>query len=393
MGAVSFATHESDSTWKDGKDAICVLTWIDGSAEHLNEENSMMSPRFSGVLRKLCDLFGLTEDTPPVLDRPADLELPWAPGKGNAIQDTLDGIGFPWRASGQELIDRFGLVRHPAYDWEQSPITPCPLALDGLLYPISPQIFRAPSRHHVPLWFSGDVWIKNDPLANLRHAHRRITELLGPAPIGVRNNTISSIWRAGPARISLTVWPPKLQPPGWNRNVPAHERDRRLKTACSILIEPGYRRPMSVREREWLGSFTPLDEVRGMVSASTLKALWASIPDGYSQDFVCLPPLDQDDFLGRIGLSSDHEALIVCAKQLHIVPVERIVALRLQKLRPAKGGGGAFLVLLFHAAPGVERTLGISESFGDMDVLDDLASLLSNTLNLPLRVPEPQYDC
>lgn len=352
----------------------------------------MTSPEFSGVFRKLRELFGLREEKPPIVDRPTDLELPWAPGAENTIQDMLDSLGFPWRASCQELIDRFGLVRHPAYDWEQSPIMPCPLALDGLLYPMSPQIFRTPSRNQVPLWFSGNVWIKKDPLANLRHAHRRITELLGPAPIGVRNNTVSSIWRAGPARISLTVWPPKRQPSEWNRNIPAHERDRRLETACSIYIEPGYRRPMSVQEREWLRRFTPLDEVRGVVPASTLDALWASAPDDYSQDFVCLPPLDQDNFLGRIGLSSEHEALIVCARQLHIIPVERIVALRLQKLRPAKGGGGASLTLIFQTSPDAEREFGLSGSLGDMDALDDLASHLSKTLNRPLQVPEPQYD-
>ncbi len=353
----------------------------------------MTSPEFSGVFRKLRELFGVREERPPIVDRPTDLELPWAPGAENTIQDMLDSLGFPWRASCQELIDRFGLVRHPAYDWEQSPIMPCPLSLDGLLYPISPQLSRIALRDQVPQGFSGSIWIKTDPLANLRHAHRRMAELLSPAPIGVRNNTVSSIWRAGPARISLTVWPPKLQPSGWNRNIPAHERDRRLKTACSIYIEPGYRRPMTVQEREWLRGFTPLDKVGGTALASTLRALWASAPGDYGQDFVCLPPLDQDNFLGQVGHSPDRKALIVCSRQLHIIPAQCIVALRLQKLRPAKGGGGAALTAVFQATDGMEREVSISGSHGDMDALDDLASHLSRILNRPLRIPEPQYDC
>ena len=141
----------------------------------------MTRPEFSDVLRKLRELFGGRDDTPPVVEQPADLELPWAPGEGNAIQDMLDRIGFPWRASCQDLIDRHGLVHHPAYGWEQCPITPCPLELDGLLYPISPQLSRIALRDQVPQGFSGSVWIKTDPLANLRHAHRRMAELLGPA--------------------------------------------------------------------------------------------------------------------------------------------------------------------------------------------------------------------
>ena len=100
----------------------------------------MITSRFSEALRKLRKLVGPSEDMPPIVDLPFDLELPWTPGGENAVQDMLDSIGFPWRSSCHQFIDRFGLVRHPAYNWEQSPIVPCPLELDGLLYPLSPQI-------------------------------------------------------------------------------------------------------------------------------------------------------------------------------------------------------------------------------------------------------------
>src|SRR5690606_19191965 len=115
--------------------------------------------------------------------------------------------------------------------------------------------------------------------------------------------------------------------------------------ACALFIEPGYRRSMNAQEREWLRGFTSLATVRGIVPTPTLKALWANALEGGSQDFLRLPPIEQDNFLDRIGLSSDGMALIVCARQLHIIPVERIAALKLQKIRPAKGGGGAALSL------------------------------------------------
>lgn len=129
----------------------------------------MNTSRLSQTIRKLRKLVGPSENAPPIVDRSSDLELPWALGGGNAIQDLLDSIGFPRRSSCQELIDRFGLVRHPTYDWEQSPILPCPFELDGLLSPLSPQIFSRFYHDQVPLWFSGKIWIKNDPRANIRH--------------------------------------------------------------------------------------------------------------------------------------------------------------------------------------------------------------------------------
>ncbi|MDP0929941.1 hypothetical protein Q0601_22400 [Paracoccus onubensis] len=124
--------------------------------------------------------------------------------------------------------------------------------------------------------------------------------------------------------------------------------------------------------------------------------MWENALKGGSQDFLRLPPIEQDNFLDRIGLSSDGMALIVCARQLHIIPVERIAALKLQKIRPAKGGSGAALSLAYHhpwPSPDTEREIGLSGSFGQMDALDDLASHLNNALNCLLRIPEPQYDC
>ena len=350
----------------------------------------MSNSRFSAVIRKL--LAPNDKDSEePIIDRPSDLELPWVPGDENAIQDMLDDKGFPWRSSCQELIDRFGLVNHPAYEWKQCPMKPCSLDLHGLIYPLSPNIVSKNYRDQIPLWFSGNIWIKNNALTNIRYAHRQISQLLGSAPIGKIANTISSRWRAGPARISLTVWQSKLQPSSQVNE--AHKRDPRLQTACTVLIEPGYRQPMTTQEREWLKSFTPLATVRGEHPIETLEALWANAPDGGSYEFMRQPPTDQDNFLNQIGLSSDGMALIVCAKHLRIIPTERIVALKHQKLLPANGSGGAYLSLIYRAISGEERDFGLSGSFSDMDALDELAVQLRNSLTCPLRTPEPQYDC
>ncbi|WP_148043712.1 hypothetical protein [Paracoccus methylarcula] len=82
-------------------------------------------------------------------DLPTDempVNLPSGPGTANALHEMFDRVGFPWRETCQDLIDRYGLICHPAFDREYCPITPCPFGLDGLLTPFSPQIFAAAFR-------------------------------------------------------------------------------------------------------------------------------------------------------------------------------------------------------------------------------------------------------
>ena len=349
--------------------------------------DAMSVPLFTAVLGKFRAFVGLKEGKRLVKEAHPVLDLPWAPGKGNAIQDRLDDIGFPWRLSCQQLIDQFGLTRHPVYGWERSPVTPCPFKLDGLISPLSPAIMPSVYRDQVPLWFAAEVWVGQDPFANLHHAHRQFSQWFGPAPIGVIHNTVSSCWHAGPARIKLTIWPRELQS--------AHRaiEEKKLEAACSISIEPGYRQPMTQPEREWLESFSSVAAVCDEALPQTLEAVWANAPDVGSRDFMRLPPVDQDNFLSQIGLSSDGMALIVCAQQLHIVPMDCVVALELQKIRPAKGRGGARLSLIYHASSGMERSLDLSRRVGEVDALDDLAFLLRERLGCPLRMPEPYDDC
>ncbi|MFV0476182.1 MAG: hypothetical protein ACK5MQ_18550 [Pikeienuella sp.] len=349
-------------------------------------------PSPSRLWRRLRPLLSPKEPLPE--DRaegPASSELPWAPGGANTIQDLLDREGLPWRLNRRELIERFGETSHPAYRRAQIPITPAPFGLSGLIYPVSPDVHTMPRPDDAPLSFSGSIWIGRDPMANLRHAHAQIAAKLGPAPIIRASNTVFSRWTAGPAQLSLTIWPKELQT--YPTRNDAHARDKRLKTACSISIETGYRRKMSEQESAWLRSAAPLAEIRG-AKAPTLTALWASQPTSGNREFMREPPAESGDFLGRISLSADGAALIICAWQLHIVPVARIEALQLQKVRPARGGGGAYLSLVFQPmGSDRESCLTLSDAFAEMDALDDLAARLGEALDRPVRIPEPTLDC
>lgn len=321
------------------------------------------------------------------------LELPWTPGGENAIQSMLDDVGLPWRMRTEDIIARFGLSHHAGFDWEQSLIVPCPLGLDGLIYPLSPEPGAFSHRDQVPLSFSGEIWINDDPIANIEHAHRQLAKLLGPAPIIKSANTYAAEWRAGPASVSVMVWPAWLQ--HWSTENPAHDRDNRLKTACLVRVKPGYRRPLNEEERAWLKSVSPFADVAGFGTAKTLHDLWSIAPVSLAQDYLRLPPTDQDNFLGQIGFSTDDRAMIISTRQLYIVPVALITGLTLTKMLPAKGSGGAGLALSYRShgvSTEYHREIGLAFS-GEKDALDDLAFQLSKRIGCALTIPDPEYDC
>lgn len=325
--------------------------------------------------------------------RDALVELPWAPGGGNAIQDKLDEVGLPWRNTTEEIIARFGCSQHPAFHRKQSPIEPCPFGFDGLIYPLTPEPVAFYTPDQVPAAFTAVVWFDYHPVDNLIKVERQLSKFFGRARIYRSGNIYGCDWQAGPARISATVWPHWLQ----DRPEPneAHVRDERLISACSITITPGYRRPMSEEEREWLRSFSPFARIEGLLAADTLDKLWANTPQANARDYIRLPPTDQDNFLSQFGFSADGRAMIIASHQLYIVPVEHITGLTLFKLLPAKGPGGAGLSVSYRppgAALERDRTIGLSNPYGDKDALDDLAARLSERLGCPLTLPEPQYD-
>lgn len=316
--------------------------------------------------------------------------LPWAPGGANAIQDRLEQEGFPWRLTGRELAARFGEGLHPAYRDPLIPVAPAPFGLDRLLYPFAPRAYQLRRRDQVPLAFAGHVRTGADDMASLRHAHDRIAARFGPAPIVEGGNIVFARWRAGPASVSATIWPARLQIyPGRND---AHERDPRLETACHVVVETGFRRPMSAEERGWLASAAPLAAVSGVGAAPDLATLAASQPTEASPAFLREPTPETAAVLGRIALSADGAGLILCARELHVIPMERVEALELVRLLPAKGGGGAWVSLLLRAdgAGGGDR-LTVSEH-RETHALDAFAADLAAALNRPLRSPEPQYD-
>lgn len=313
-------------------------------------------------------------------------------GGVNPLQAWLDEREFPWRDSLGQLIDRFGMKTHPAYQWDMVAV-PCPLPLQGLIFPLAAQAFSNNNRHVPPDRFSAEIWLNDDPLTNLRYVADIISPLLGPAPLGcMASNAIGCRWQAGPASLSLTSFPPAMQS-FYAGNNPSHERDPRLKTACHLSLEPGYRQPLSPQERGWLDSFVDIMPVTGK-AVHDLLALRDASPGAGAAPFVREPVAACAPLLGRIGQSADGEGLIVCAGNLLLIPLRRVIGVRVMKLTKAKGPGGSWLNLTYHADDlGQEApSLWLCAGSGPDD-MDDLAIHLGQAIGKPVEI-EPAYaDC
>lgn len=325
------------------------------------------------------------------LPNPEPTVLDAGPERVNPFHEILDRVGLPFRMPIQGLIDAYGIAEDPAYSSEKSPILPCPFGLEGTIRPFSPQLTAKPYRDLLPLWFSAMTGVAENTTTNLKHARAQFSRFFGPAKIGrTTSNTLGCGWRAGPASLTLTVWPPSLQ--DWHTENEAHRREPRLATACSVSLQPGFRQEIDDTERMWLAHARSIAQVAGTVP-DTLTALWSNWPHGSGREFIREPVSGCVPLLGQIALSRDEDAVIVCARQLFIVPRARIEGLVLQNILPAKGGGGAVLSLGYRGPGENKRQMAVSEVFGQTERLEPLAERLAKILELRLEVLPEQYDC
>ena len=303
---------------------------------------------------------GRRPKTPEDLDRYAPVMLGDDP-TDNPIQQRLDAAGFPFKETCQNLVDRYGMEPHPAFARDYCPLRPDPLGLEGLIYPLSPQLYNKLYLDQPPLSYSGAFYLSRDPLQNLRHAHDQFARWFGPAELG-RNasNSISCGWQAGLARVELTIM---TNDPGDHPSLtPTHKRDKRLKTACFMFLLPGHLPALSPQEREGLRHCTVLARTKGTFVASTLQDLFSDPWRLRHGPYLRRPPLDQDNYIGRISLSGDGAALIVCRTQLEIIPIGEVQFIKLQETKPAKGPGGVGLTLeCLHA--GQPHEIALSGSY------------------------------
>ncbi len=308
-------------------------------------------------------------------------------GHGDArasLWAALDRLGLPWRETRAILAEHYGVRAHAAYSWD---VVEVPGRLvSALLWPMSVQMLPQFPTAYPAGRFSGAAFFGDDAELNIQRAAEELRLLLGPAPITTQYNSRRCEWQAGAAAVRLTCWPPELQT-GRLHN-PAHKREPRLVTACHVEVTTGFRRSASPQEDTWIRSARPIGPVRGdrrmrredVVSLAPYEAEVA---------FVREPELYLATTYGRVAASADRRALILCHTQLYVVPVKAITAFRVERLSPAKGGGGSWLdVLCETGEPAWPRAALKITSADEPDALNDFGARLAAHFDKPFELGE-----
>ena len=332
-----------------------------------------------------------------VLIRPAPPEPPSAPSPfpgGNPGLAWLDAAGLPWRTTRAELAARFGVHADNPYRWNLVSLDVHPPPLTGMLWPFGFQAFEHYNPAMPPERLSTHVWVGDDAEANLGHAVAQLARVLGPQPVVDRYNTRRAEWRWGPTLVTLIAWPPAMQP-GPNLSNPAHRRDPRLVTACSVSVQTGWRPPLSARDRAWLDGFVPMGPTRNWPPAGPRQDPADRVLSAETLlEFMRAPPADAARLHGTFGVSTDKEALIVCDDALFVIPLAAVSGFEVRRTLPAKGGGGSDLFAmcntLYPACP--SKTVSVAKG-GDADDLNQAAADLAVAAGKPVKLWDYDYDC
>lgn len=346
----------------------------------------------------------------------------------NRLQQYLSAIGLPWRDSRADLAARFD-IRRCAWSLDEvvelGLVPPPPFP--GLIRPLQFRLEPSRCQEVPPLHFSGYADPHRDAMRNLHAVTDAAAAVLGPGEYDDTSvNARSFAWQCGPTRLQLYAFPPKLQDRRTRNRW--HEREPRLRQACSISIESGYRPPLLPQESGWVDSFVPgvalhdgrvpriatrqtprptprrpgwLDRLFGASArpgptlpqpawTNPIQALVGnSRANELGLEYTREPPPSIDRVFGALGASPGGEALIWCYDQLRIVPRAHVRALRLDRCEPERGGAGEALLVLCCDRPGEAGhvELPLARRYG-LDSLDELAPPVAAWLEMPLEVQD-----
>lgn len=324
--------------------------------------------------------------------RPAAPDRPAPAASASPVTAWLDAVGLPWRSTRGDLAARFGIHADNPYRWDLVPLDIRPPPLDGMLWPFG---FQAFPRYHPampPGYLSTHVWVGDDAEANIAHAAAQLAPPLGARPIEDRYNTRQVAWRCGASSVTLTVWPARMQS-GPRLSNPAHARDRRLTTACSVTVQTGWRPPLSPQERRWLDGFVPIGPSINWVPAAPIAPLGERMFAETLLEFMREPPADLARFRGTFGLSPGGEALIACEDALYVVPIAHVRQFGVARTLPAKGGAGSTLTAqcdtFYSACPTKDVPLARGAKADD---LNGIAAKLAEAAARPLKLEDYDYD-
>ena len=319
----------------------------------------------------------------------------------NRIQALLDTLGLPWRESMATLAARYGVQPDT---WLQSHVPVVMLDLEppplpGLLRPL---LFHFDPDHDAslpPATFMGYIWAgkrvsllpRDWARQSLALARQALEPALGEPEPDDTSNTYGWRWQFGPSQISIICFPPLLQHEGMLGNSNSvNKAEPRTKTACHVTIETGYRPPCTEAERAAIAAFIPALPLGGTEDPAIVGTYPIS---QYTLHYVREPVPGFERTVGHLGRSADGRLLIFATSELRIVPIEDAQAIEVERIRPARGSGGAY-VSLRCARPGAtpRRIQLFGENGAPPDALNEHAERIAEWIGIPCILHEYQPD-
>jgi hypothetical protein len=303
--------------------------------------------------------------------------------ENNPIRAMLAAASMPWLMPRKQLVERYGVSRHPAYDHDVIEVATATPLFKNLLWPLSAQVSKRFSPHLPATYFSSATYFGEHSRENLQRTTKQLEPALGPAYIVERYNTVRCEWISGAASLRLTVWPLDLQD-GRAHDNPSHKREPRLVTACHVDIDTGFRLRATDAERAWIKSFVPVSQIHFTSNAA----------NEFDLEYVREPVAGLDTIAGHVGISGDGDALMFAQSQLYIVPMIDVLRFDVHRMTPAKGGGGSWLSVecRTQCESISHKSLHISQAPG-ADDLNELAATLAGLTKKPFTLGDYQPDC
>ena len=313
--------------------------------------------------------------------------------KVNSVLNWLDATGLPWRETRGKLASKFGVSADNPYQWDLVSLDVSPPPLVGMLWPFTFQVFPEYSPTLPPVRLSTHVSVGDDPEANIQCAATQFAPHLGHKAVRTINNIREVEWQCGAASISLRVWPPKMQRELGLGNIPAHQRDARLATACSVEVWTGWRPPLSTQDQVWLDNFQPIQTYPSRLKEAPRPAPPTHFQNEGMLEFMRERPDAMTPFFGAFGLSGDREAIICCDNLLCIIPVAQVSAFEVFRTLRARGPGGSTLRALCYTGDSSCPTKGVPIAYrSNPDDLNDVAAQLAVAVGKPLKLHDYGYD-
>lgn len=297
----------------------------------------------------------------------------------------LDAIGFPWRLSRGDLQHQFGIRPHPAYQWDVVEVPSLLPFVKGLLWPLSYNVKAAHPDLPV-VEFSGHSYYCGSARKNLRLTVKELRPIFGEGtPDGMGHR-----WDLGAASVQLIVWGNSSD--GGQQSNPAHDREPRLKTACHITVNVGYRPLVSAADQIRLENFVPIAPI--VQTGIPLMPAWFRPAPENILEFIRIPGQEELRIRGWIGHSADRAALIFFNDELVIIPMHSVLEYVVERIRPAKGPGGSWLSVKCKCDYDEKQTKSVPVCNAyRADDLDELATMLSIATVKPHVQGDYTYDC